>query len=163
MERIYRQRAINVCIFGASFNTNNMGVSALAASLVKNIVGVHPDANISFLIGNKCGGKQEIKIKEKIIEINIVNYRLSPKAHIQEHLFCILFLAILWRILPFSNVRNKIICSNKIYSWFNSVHHYITIKKRINTISSNLWSVSDIYRKKNCTFHTEASFTYLFS
>ena len=42
--------AFNVCLMGASLETGNMGVSALAVSLVRNILEVRPDASISFLI-----------------------------------------------------------------------------------------------------------------
>ena len=68
---------------GASFETGNMGVSALAASLIKNIIEVKSDADIFLLIGNKIPKIQNITISGQQIQIRVVNYRLSPKPNIK--------------------------------------------------------------------------------
>jgi polysaccharide pyruvyl transferase WcaK-like protein len=95
---------------GASLGTYNMGVSALAASMVKIIKTIHPDANISLLIGNKSSKEQLLKLPgNKILRLQIVNYRLSPKSNLSEHLFWILFMAVLWRIIPIKTIQEKII------------------------------------------------------
>ncbi|OFY63420.1 MAG: hypothetical protein A3H98_14280, partial [Bacteroidetes bacterium RIFCSPLOWO2_02_FULL_36_8] len=101
-----------ICLMGASFETGNMGVSALAASLIKNIIEVKSDADIFLLIGNKIPKIQNITISGQQIQIRVVNYRLSPKANIKEHLFTILLLAILQRIVPFKVFRDKLVWSN---------------------------------------------------
>jgi len=104
--------AYNVCLMGASAETSNMGVSALAVSLVRNILEVRPNASISFLIGNRTAKTSDLNIAGLYIPINIINYRLSPKAKFQEHLFSIFFLALLQRVIPLKSIKNKIVHSS---------------------------------------------------
>jgi colanic acid/amylovoran biosynthesis protein len=101
-----------VCLMGASFETGNRGVAALAASCVKNIIDKKPDCDISFLIGNRTSKFQQIKIGTQNVKIQVINYRLSPKSRIQEHLFYIVLLAFLYRIIPFISIRKNISISN---------------------------------------------------
>lgn len=101
-----------VCLMGASMGTSNLGVSALTASLVKILRYIHPELEIMLLIGNKNCESQEIQLSEGKIFVKVVNFRLSPKSRIREHLFWIFLLAIIQRIIPFKLVKNKIINSN---------------------------------------------------
>ena len=107
-----------VCLMGASFETGNRGVSALAASLMKNILKINPDADISFLIGNKAPKIINIDISGRKARARIINYRLSPRSKIQEHLLWILLLAILQRIIPFKFIRNRLVQSN---AWLSAL------------------------------------------
>lgn len=101
--------AFNVCLMGASLETGNMGVSALAVSLIKNVLNVRPDASISFLISNRTAKAINLNMAGRYIPINIINYRLSPKAKFREHIFSIFFLAVLQRVVPFKSIKNKIV------------------------------------------------------
>lgn len=105
---------MKICIMGASTSTENMGVSALAVSLVKIMLNVNPDVKLSFIIGSRNSEPQIINLVDRTLEIPTVGYRLSPKSHISKHLFFILFLAILQRFIPFKSVRIKLIRSNPI-------------------------------------------------
>ncbi len=98
-----------VCLMGASFDTGNQGVSALAASLVEIISKLMPDARISFFIGSRKPSERKVKLSEKEIQYNVVNYRLSPRASLKEHLFFILAMAILYRLVSVSSIKEKII------------------------------------------------------
>jgi len=96
---------------GASMDTGNMGVSALSASLIKLIKTVCPDASFYFFIGNKSNYPQKLIISDREIEIKIVNYRLSPRSKIKEHLFWILIMAFLHRIIPVQPIKSWMINS----------------------------------------------------
>lgn len=102
-----------VCLIGAKLDSGNMGVSALTASLVKIILTVFQNADISLLIGNRSSKDQEIQtLSGKKIPIKVVNFRLSPKAKIREHLFWIFLLACVQKIIPFNSLKKKIIYSH---------------------------------------------------
>jgi polysaccharide pyruvyl transferase WcaK-like protein len=90
-----------------------MGCRALAASIVSTIVDIRPDARIYLLYGNRTSDVQTLKLGDKTIECKVVNYRLSPRARLEEHLFWILFLAYAQRVMPFKGIRRKIIQSNR--------------------------------------------------
>jgi colanic acid/amylovoran biosynthesis protein len=103
----------NVCILGASLNTGNMGVSALAASLVKLIKEVQPAAEISFFLGSRTTEPEKLILAGHPVEIGIINYRLSPKAKIREHLATLFLFALLYRVIPVQSWKEAILRSNR--------------------------------------------------
>jgi polysaccharide pyruvyl transferase WcaK-like protein len=115
---MFMEKKYNICLLGCSLDTGNKGVSALAASLAKIILEIIPHAYISLLIGNRSSRPQEIILSGKSVLLDVVNYRLSLKAKIHEHLLFILFLSCLYRCIPIQFVRNMIIKSNK---WVRTV------------------------------------------
>jgi len=109
----------NVCFQGSSLDTGNLGCCALTASFIKLVFDAKPNARLNLLYGNRTNGVQSLEVSGKTVEVSIVNYRLSPKARINEHLFWILLLALLQRIIPITSVRNVIIRSNR---WLRTLH-----------------------------------------
>ena len=105
-------RQFRVCLMGAPFDTNNRGVSALAYSLVRLVKEMIPDAKISFFMGNPEKTNNVLHLADKEVVVDVINYRLSPRARIQEHLIFLLCMACLVRITPSDWLRRKIIHSN---------------------------------------------------
>jgi polysaccharide pyruvyl transferase WcaK-like protein len=106
-------KAFEVCLMGASLGTNNMGVSALAASLVKIIHGIRPDAVFHLLVGDKSVEPKTLVVNGTAVTVNIVNFRMSPRARFHEHLFSIFMLACIYRLLPLKWIRRSIVARNK--------------------------------------------------
>jgi colanic acid/amylovoran biosynthesis protein len=102
----------NVCIMGASLTTGNMGVSALAASLIKLILTIRPDASFTFFIEERSSNPQEIELFGRKISIKVANIRRSPRADFGEHILVIFLLALLYKIIPLQTFRNMIIKYN---------------------------------------------------
>ena len=102
-----------VCILGASLQTGNMGVSALAASLVKLIKEVQPEAEISFFLGSRTTEPQKLILAGRPIEIGVINYRMSPKAKLREHLAWLFLMAVLYRVVPVESWKESILRSNR--------------------------------------------------
>jgi len=107
------RKPYNVCLLGAALDTGNQGVSALSASLIRLILEARPEARISLLIGNRSSAPRELRIANRIVKVNIVNYRLSPRARLQEHLIWIFFLAVLYRTIRIPAMRNLLLRSNR--------------------------------------------------
>ena len=97
-----------VCLLGASLDVGNMGVRALAASLIKLIVDCKPKARIFLMYGNRSSGSRELCVSGRKVKVQVVNYRWSPKARLQEHLLWILFMACLHRVIPMKYARSLI-------------------------------------------------------
>lgn len=108
----------NVCIYGASLDTGNLGVSALASSLFKLVRHHCPRSRISLLIGNRSSNPQSCRLDGRTVSIDVVNYRLSPKSKLQEHLYWIFFLACVYRAVPIPALRRLIRNKN---SWVRTV------------------------------------------
>ncbi len=102
-----------VCLLGASLDTGNMGVSALAASLIKLVLRSRPESNICLLIGNRSSRPQELRTRGGTISVDVVNYRLSPRSKIHEHLVVIFLLACACRALPFRAFRKWVARRNR--------------------------------------------------
>jgi colanic acid/amylovoran biosynthesis protein WcaK/AmsJ len=101
------------CLFGASLDTGNMGCGALAASLVKLIAQYRPGAEISLLYARRSPGVEELDTGGgRKVKLSIINYRLSPKARLHEHLVWILLLALVYKFVPISSLRTRIKGSN---------------------------------------------------
>ena len=101
-----------VSLLGAPLETGNMGVSALAISFVKIMRHIDKEMNVSLLVGAKKPGFKQIDLGENLYDLKIVNYRMSPKARLQENLLWILLLSILHRVIPIKRFRKRIVESN---------------------------------------------------
>lgn len=112
----------NVCFQGASLDVGNRGCRALAASLIKLVIDCNPNARIYLLYGNRTSGIQSLKVSGRTVKVSIVNFRLSPRARISEHLFWILFLACVQRIIPIRSIRNKLVRSNQWLKTLEDAH-----------------------------------------
>jgi polysaccharide pyruvyl transferase WcaK-like protein len=93
--------------------TGNMGVSALAASIVKLFRDAAPEAEISFFLGARTEDPQWLTISGRPVRIEVINYRLSPRAKVREHLLWLLLMAALYRIVPVASWKEVILKKNR--------------------------------------------------
>lgn len=103
------EKKCNVCIMGASFETGNMGVSALADSLIGIIIRIKKAPIVKILIGNKCSKLVEYDSDNGVIPIKLLNYRLSPRSKAKEHLIVLFGITLVYRALPLKSWRTKLI------------------------------------------------------
>lgn len=98
-----------ICILGASLPSGNMGVQALAASLVTLLERVCPGIDITILCGGQSGTRTEqVFVGRGSKTVTVCNYRMSPRAKWREHLLVALFAAILYRALPLAGLRQRL-------------------------------------------------------
>lgn len=96
----------HITLFGATTDVPNLGCRALTASLVRLINEVQPEARISLLFGNRTNGSREIRISnDKVVNVSVVNSRLSPRANIYEHFFTIFIAALALRLVSVPSFR----------------------------------------------------------
>ena len=103
---------LRVCLMGTSLNTNNRGVLALANSLVKLFREVIPAAKISFFEAHPQRTQKTLGLACNEVAVDVINYRLSPKARIGENLLFLLLLALVARLAPAGSLGKKLIRSN---------------------------------------------------
>ena len=94
------ERPFDVCLLGATLETGNLGVLALAASLVQNVLAVRPGARIAMLIGSRDPGWRDLPLADGVARVHVLNYRLSPRARLSEHLMWQFALALGHRLIP---------------------------------------------------------------
>jgi colanic acid/amylovoran biosynthesis protein len=107
------ERGLRVALMGAPIGIGNRGVSALGASLVRLVLGVRGDARISLLMGSRKPDPIELRVGGQVHVLPVINYRMSPKAALQEQLWWIALLAALHRIVPSRGLRSRLESSNR--------------------------------------------------
>ncbi|MCX7013768.1 MAG: polysaccharide pyruvyl transferase family protein [Candidatus Sumerlaeota bacterium] len=106
-----------MCFFGAPLETGNLGCRALTSSLVTLIKRTFPPAKISLVYGEQRSTRQKVRISAaESCEVEVVNYRLSPRARLREHLLWVFVLALVCRLSPSKRLRVGIIRGNPILS-----------------------------------------------
>lgn len=107
-----------ICLLGGPLGTGNRGVSALGASLYHLVQELAPESRAVMLVSDRGEKRYEVIAKGKRVEVPMLRHRLSPKAPLSEQLAWILFLAVLYRIIPWAAFRRKIAHSN---AWIAAV------------------------------------------
>jgi len=103
---------MKVCLLGASFDTGNLGVSALAESSIKVILNRWPDAEVVLLGSGSTNGEHHLKISGREIRVSIVRMRFCRNVFLRSH-FCVLLLnALLLKLLPLKSFRDLLSAIN---------------------------------------------------
>ena len=143
----------HICLHGVSLDMGNMGVRALTHSLIKLLAEHSEDVRIQLLYGNRSREQREVRVSGKFIPVEVINFRLSPKAGWNEHLFWILTMAFLYRCIPLQAVRTGI-C--RTTPWIHAIVH-ADIVGEINAGDS----FSDIYGMSRYLIRMVPSFIVL--
>lgn len=106
------KKNMQICLLGASFDTGNMGVSALAESSIKVILNRWPDAKVTlFGVGLK-EGEHHLRLPGRDVQVGILRMRFSKNMFRRSH-FCVLLLnAMLLKLLPWRKFRNLLSAIN---------------------------------------------------
>jgi colanic acid/amylovoran biosynthesis protein len=107
-EHCPRSQPPSVCLFGGSLDVSNMGCRALTSSVVNLLRQARPDTQIALLHGSRTRGTRTVRSASATTEVDVVNYRLSPRSKPSEHLFWILTLALVIRCFPVARIRASI-------------------------------------------------------
>jgi len=103
---------IKISLLGASFETGNLGVNALAEASVKVILSHWPDAEIAFF-GSGFSPKQErLNIAGRDISVRTVPVRFSKNVLLPYHFLRFVLYGVLGKILPGSRAKDRLLRHN---------------------------------------------------
>src|SRR2546430_3220781 len=105
-------RRRRICILGATFDTGNMGVSALTAGTVTCILERYPEAAISLLDYGRERRPTSFRFRDRWIPIQFVNMRFSKKFYLPNNIALLILLALALKLLPWKGIRKRIILAN---------------------------------------------------
>lgn len=101
-----------ICLLGASFDTGNLGVSALAEASIKCILNRWPDAEITLLAASRTQGRQHLNLMGNNISVDLLPVRFCRNLLLPNH-FCRLFLyALLLKLFPWKRFENALKARN---------------------------------------------------
>src|SRR5207244_1279177 len=102
----------NILVLGATFNTANMGVSALAAGSIRCILQRYPEAEIFLLDYGRQSFQQRFQFGDRHVRIHFVNMRFSKKFYLTNNVGLLILLALALKLLPWKQIREKLIARN---------------------------------------------------
>jgi len=95
------QGRMKICLLGAAFDTENLGVGALAVGAVRTILHGHPQAEVFFLNYEKFSTVYSVKFPDRQVAVPLVNMRFSWRFWLRNNIAFLLFLTVLMKLLPF--------------------------------------------------------------
>jgi colanic acid/amylovoran biosynthesis protein len=105
-------RPIKICILGAAFRTDNMGVSVLAAGAIRCALRRFPLAEIIQLDYSHDGYTFEFIHDGQPIPIRLVNIRFSKKLHLPNNIAVLILVTLLSKLIPIKALRRRFVSSN---------------------------------------------------
>lgn len=93
-------------LLGASFDTGNLGVCALAESSIKCILHQWPDAKIDLLASGRTQKKYRLQVEGQSIEVENLPVRFCKNIFMRNHYIVLFSMAILLKIFRFKAAMN---------------------------------------------------------
>ena len=111
-ETTQKKNSKKVCLLGASFDTGNLGVSALAESSIKVILNRWPDAEVTMLGTGRIDGEHCLTLSGRRVRVRLSCMRFCKNVFLRSH-FCVLLLnALLLKLIPLRGFRNLLSAIN---------------------------------------------------
>lgn len=107
-----QKKTTSVCLLGATFNTHNRGVSALAAGTIQCVAEIAPEADVIFLDYAKEPRDFCFETQARRVRVHLVNMRFSKKLFLRNNIAMLLLTALLVKMLPIRAIRERIILGN---------------------------------------------------
>lgn len=129
-----------ICLIGATFDTNNMGVSALTVGMIKCFMQQFPEAQVYLLNYGKERKSYEVIVNNRVIPVKLLNMRFSKKLYLKNNILVLILIVLALKIIPLKNIKKRIVSQN----------YYLNNIFNSNIISSIAGgdSFSDIYGLK---------------
>jgi colanic acid/amylovoran biosynthesis protein len=99
-------------LIGASFDTGNMGVGALAAGAIRCIHNQWPDAEIFILDYAKKNSLHQIRLGDEEIQVELLNIRFSKKLYLSNNIAVLIAIALILRLIPSGRIRRWVASKN---------------------------------------------------
>lgn len=100
-----KTESVKIGLLGASFDTGNMGVNALAESSIKCILHYWPEAEITLIACSRVEEKVSQKIHDREIALTKIPVRFCKNIFLDNHFIVLCFYAFLFKIIKMSRFR----------------------------------------------------------
>ncbi|MBZ5658897.1 MAG: polysaccharide pyruvyl transferase family protein [Acidobacteriia bacterium] len=116
-----------IAILGATLDSTNMGVCALAAGAVRCFAHAYPAAEIHFLHFAKSPSVQTLTIDGEQVRVPVIPMRFSKRLLLPNNIALLTVLALLARIVPSKTFRNWVISKNACLSEIDAIDLFASI------------------------------------
>jgi polysaccharide pyruvyl transferase WcaK-like protein len=105
MGTMHKNEDIKICMLGASFDTGNMGVSAIAESAIKCILHRWPGAEITVLDSDGAPDERWLRIGDKDLRIRELPIRFCKNIFLDNHFLVLSFYALLFKVFRWEKFK----------------------------------------------------------
>jgi len=106
---------INLSFIGPSFNTNNLGVNALALGTIQSLVEQDEEVDIVLIDYNKRHEiYYDVVLSDKPYHFRQLNMRFSKQIFGKNHIIRLLLIVLFMKLLPGKSLKQKIFSKNNI-------------------------------------------------
>lgn len=91
---------MRIALLGASFDTDNLGVAALACGTVSSICCSHPDAQISLIDYAKNPSTYGVLHARGVVFVDLVNIRFSWRLYLRNNIALLILAALFLKAIP---------------------------------------------------------------
>jgi len=120
-------KQLRIAILGATLDSTNMGVGALAAGAVRCFAHAYPEAQILFLDYAKSRSVQTLTLDGEEVRVPVIPMRFSKRLFLPNNIALMMLLALLVKIVPSKAFRNWVISRNKYLSEIDGVDLFASI------------------------------------
>jgi len=120
-------KPIKVALLGASFDTCNMGVSALAETSIKCILNRWPEAEVILLGESRFVGEHHLVIKDRVLSIRRVPVRFGKNILATNHFFMLSCYAFLLKLFRLRRFRDFLVKHNSYLRFLLQTDHFVGI------------------------------------
>lgn len=113
---VHGSNPIRIGLIGASFDTGNMGVGALAAGSVRCMHSQWPDAEIFILGYAKERSSQRLCLDGEEIRVELLNMRFSKKLYLSNNIAVLIAIASILRFVPGRRAHKWVLSKNRTLS-----------------------------------------------
>ncbi len=96
-----------ILLLGASFETGNLGVSALAQGTIRQIIKHQPDAKIIFLGTSRESKQTQHEVDHRVITIEHIPVRFCKNVFTANHFAFWVLYGLLLKVLPLQSFRQR--------------------------------------------------------
>jgi colanic acid/amylovoran biosynthesis protein len=120
-------KKLKIAILGATLESTNMGVCALAAGAVRCFLHAYPSADIHFLHFAKSRTVQTMTIDGEQVRIPVIPMRFSKRLMLPNNIALLTVLALLVKIVPSKTFRNWVLSKNACLAEIDAIDLFASI------------------------------------
>lgn len=109
---VLRRCRPRICLMGASFETDNLGVNALTSGALAAVLAQYPDANLRILEYGINSPQYHFKLRDKVVPVETLNVRFSKNPLLRNHIVHLIVLALAVKVLYFHSMRARLLSRN---------------------------------------------------
>lgn len=113
MSAKHKNDKMKICLLGPSFDTGNLGVSALAEGSIKCILNHWPDAEVTLLGSGRVETEYQLKLLDREVNVKTLPIRFCKNVFLPNHFVVLLLYALLLKVFQWQRVHKKLAARNR--------------------------------------------------